>query len=207
MTMMDELRETIEEVYPEYSPEKRKATIKLIIGGLIFLFGPIWGLLFMGIGLAAIFLVWGLFIGAGVLLYTGYKTAKIEEEKGRVAWLSSSLKKLLRLVNKLDYQTSIYGRDYGRLLVVVERDFKLGRMTRGGKSRILKALQESVFRKNKRISGSDYVELEKTLSQTGTITVDEKEIKLFSEAQIERILKNYEKLRERIRDRAIGGAR
>lgn len=115
-------------------------------------------------------------------------------------WRESSYRaELLSVVKKLENKVSIWGADYGEFLIVLYR----GTFSYDGKRQITNLLRDFILRKGRRISGHDYVELEKTLARAGKMKVDNKSVEIFPRWQIEGILSDYERLREKIRDRSL----
>jgi len=108
--------------------------------------------------------------------------------------------RLLSMAKRLENEVSISGTDYGNFLIMFNREEALDYLE---KEQITWALKELVIKQGRRISGHDYIELEKTLARPGKLKVDNVNIDLFSEVQKQEILEDYERLREAIRDRTL----
>lgn len=120
--------------------------------------------------------------------------------------------RLLSMAKRLENEASISGTDYGNFLIIFNREEALDHLE---KEQITWALKELVIEKGRRISGHDYIELEKTLARAGnkkvgleSIMGEKKNVKIeiFSEIRKQEILEDYEKLREGIRDRSLIGS-
>jgi len=111
--------------------------------------------------------------------------------------------RLLLMAQGVEQDSGISGNDYGRFLIMLERLRRQGMLTHNERDQIIATLKNLVLKKGRRISGLDYVELEKKLLKAGTVKINDKNVELFSKLHIERILEDYEKLRKRIRDRRL----
>lgn len=113
---------------------------------------------------------------------------------------------LLSMAEKFEGSDSTSGSDYGQFLIILERLKSQFMLAGHERDQIIATLKGIMLEKGRRVSGSDYIELEKELLRTGTVKVNDKSIQLFSRWDIERILEDYERLRETIRDRTLLGA-
>ncbi len=110
---------------------------------------------------------------------------------------------LLSTAEGLERSNSISGSEYGKFLITFERLKRQSMLSVEEHDKVIVTLNDLMLKKGRRISGLDYVELEKELLRAGTVKVNDKSVGLFSRLHIERILEDYERLREEIRDRRL----
>lgn len=101
---------------------------------------------------------------------------------------------------RFERESIISGSDHGNFLVALEKAYRNNLITPDQKKQIMKALYTLILEKSFRISGLDYVELEKKLTMAATDDGDN----LFSAGRVKTILIDYERLRDEIRDRRLG---
>lgn len=178
---------------------KRKKPTLARLGMILYILGFI----IMLVGFESGFLIPGFlltFAGIGVAI-----TGLGKGERGSLISFSGGLASELRsLAERLEDEHRISGDGYGHLVIAVEKAKKQELISQESKRRILTALDRLVLKKGHRISGSDYVELEKRLLATEERkTNDDGTEELFFKWQIKKILDDYEKLREQIRDKRL----
>lgn len=147
-------------------------------------------------------------IGLGVALtVTGLMCLAPTAKEARLSLLRQYRIQLLSMAGRFERKSSIPGTDYGNFLILLERGVKQNVLAHDKRDRIIKALKDLIIEKGWRISGLDYVELEKELLRAGTIAVNDKNVQVLVEVlsgnQRQKILNDYERLREETRDRSL----
>lgn len=166
-------------------------TATAIIVGLVGLISLGIGLL-IGNGLGIAFGLIGGFVFFGAFLIPRSKTP-------------AEIRELMRLARKFAQSRRISGKEYSRFIVTLEKAFRLGLVTYYHKRQIKGELHRLMLKQQPRISGNDYVELEKELQRNRETIISDERVEIFSEQEIEQVLENYEKLREKIRDKRLEG--
>lgn len=114
-------------------------------------------------------------------------------------------RELMKLARQLGKSHTISGQEYGKFIVTLEKTVKRGLVMGYRKQQIIETLHNLMLERQPRISGSDYVELEKELQQNREAVVYNEQLEIFSEREIKQTLDRYERLREKIRDRRLEG--
>lgn len=197
---MSELRDQVKKIEIR---KRNKATPGQPFLGLGLLILIMVGLLFIGVDLIRVNLQLGgwispvgiimILVAVWGLICLGQMLAASVSSPSPTAPLSEIAKKF----EEENYRIS--GRGYGQFLIILQMDSKAGIIGQREKKQIITVLHNLIFKKEQRISGQDYVELEKKLSRATT----DQARPLFSKAQREKILGNYEILRAEIRDRRL----
>jgi len=138
-------------------------------------------------------------ISAGILLFVKVVKAEKRAEQAKNQDFKNAL---LEMAKTFERQSSININDYARFLITLEYAVKVRKIpTPQVREHILEAFKDMVIEKMRRISGFDYVGLEKELLKPQS-NIDSGR-KLFTKEQVRVILEDFEKIREAIRDRAL----
>jgi len=164
---------------------------RIAIYSLVYLlvYGLLW-YIYLGIGflVVAVFLILGLMwaFAALLMLIAGIVSPAPDSDYGR---------KLIKLSERFTRASAISGQEYGKFLVILEKAHRDNLVEPHQKKQIVESLHILILEKGRRISGLDYVELEKELFKPREA--------VFFKKEAETILGDYEKLREKVRDHGL----